>query len=56
LRENDAALADIAATTGLLYDTLRVARHLRNALAHGERANRDALGQSLTLFRPHADG
>ncbi len=56
MRENDAALADIAAATGLPYDRLRVARHLRNALAHGERVNRDALRRSLTLFRPHSDG
>ncbi len=56
MRENDAALADIAAAIGLPYDRLRVARHLRNALAQGERVNRDALRQSLTLFRPHADG
>lgn len=40
---SDAALADIARVSGVPFEKLRVARHLRNALAHGDPVNRDAL-------------
>ncbi len=47
---SDAALRDIAESTGLDFETLRVARHLRNALAHGEPVNRDSLQRMLDVI------
>ena len=40
---SDASLQQIAEVTGTKFETLRVARHLRNALAHDEAVNRDTL-------------
>ena len=46
----DAALTEIAEATSVPYETIRIWRHLRNALAHGERVNRDQLAtQILTI-------
>lgn len=42
---HELALQDIADSTGVAYETLRIARHLRNALAHGEKVNRKTLVQ-----------
>jgi hypothetical protein len=47
---HDLALRDVARSTGLEYETLRVARHLRNALAHGENVNRATLARYLSMF------
>jgi hypothetical protein len=44
---HDAALRDVADSTGVKFETMRVARHLRNALAHDDPVNRD------TLLRHH---
>lgn len=44
---HDAALRDVADSTGVKFETMRVARHLRNALAHNDPVNRD------TLLRHH---
>ena len=40
---SDAALTHIAAETGIAYEGLRIARALRNALAHGDPVNRETL-------------
>jgi hypothetical protein len=40
---HDAALRDVADSTGVPFETMRVARHVRNALAHGEPVNRETL-------------
>lgn len=47
---HDGALRDIAAETELDYKVLRTARHLRNALAHGEAVNRQALTRHLEIL------
>lgn len=44
---HDAALRDVADSTGVTFETMRIARHLRNALAHDDPVNRD------TLLRHH---
>ncbi len=40
---HDAALGELAEATGIDYQTLRTARNLRNAIAHGDNVNRDTL-------------
>ncbi len=42
---SDLALREVADATGIDYETLRIARHLRNALAHDEPVNRGTLGE-----------
>jgi hypothetical protein len=51
---HDLALQDVARSTGLEYEDLRVARHLRNALAHGENVNREALSRYLSILAERA--
>jgi hypothetical protein len=48
---HDVALRQVAKATGLEYETLRVARSLRNALAHGEAVNRQSLERHLEILR-----
>lgn len=48
---HDVALRQIADATDLDYRDLRVARSLRNALAHGEAVNRETLQRHLDLLR-----
>lgn len=48
---HDMALREIADATGVAYETLRISRHLRNALAHGEVVNRDNLERHLGILR-----
>lgn len=50
---NDAALSDIANDLDLDFGALRICRHLRNAVAHGEPVNRKSLAHHLDLLRPH---
>jgi hypothetical protein len=51
LREmDDLALREVANSTGVSFETLRRCRHLRNALAHGERVNRAALEEHHALL------
>ncbi len=47
---HDVALADVARSTGIEYESLRVARHLRNALAHGESVSRETLARHLSIL------
>lgn len=47
---DDAAVRHIAEAIGLEYETLRIARHLRNALAHDEPVNRDNLIRYLQIL------
>lgn len=47
---SDLALRQVADATGIDYETLRVARHLRNALAHDEPVNRETLGRYLQIL------
>jgi predicted Mrr-cat superfamily restriction endonuclease len=42
---SDAAVRQVAEASGVEFETLRVARHLRNALAHDEPVNRAALAR-----------
>lgn len=44
---SDAALRDVAEHTGLLYETLRIARHLRNAITHDDPVNGDTVRKYL---------
>lgn len=51
LREmDDAALREVANSTGMTFETLRRCRHLRNALARGERVNRATLEEHHALL------
>lgn len=47
---HDGALHHISDQTGLDFRTLRTARHLRNALAHGETVNRQNLVKHLEIL------
>ena len=42
---SDAAVRQVAEASGVEFETLRVARHLRNALAHDEPVNRETLAR-----------
>lgn len=42
---SDSAVRQVAEASGVEFETLRVARHLRNALAHDEPVNRDTLAR-----------
>jgi hypothetical protein len=42
---SDAALRQVADASGIEFETLRVARHLRNGLAHDEPVNRNTLAR-----------
>lgn len=44
---SDNALREIASETGHRYESLRILRHLRNAIAHDEPVNRELLEQRL---------
>ncbi len=48
---SDAVLREIADTSGVDYETIRIWRHLRNALAHGDRVNSDQLATQLPLIQ-----
>lgn len=48
---NDAAVHHVAEATAIPYETLRIARHLRNALAHGDGVNRDTLAKHLAILK-----
>lgn len=48
---HETALSEVSAATGVEVDALRTCRHLRNALAHGDRVNREALSRYLPLLR-----
>ncbi|MGZ5408349.1 MAG: hypothetical protein ACXWDG_11275 [Aeromicrobium sp.] len=52
---SDAALHEIAASSGVPYESIRIWRHLRNALAHGDRVNRDQLAEQLVLIQQLAE-
>jgi hypothetical protein len=47
---SDFALRQIADAAGVDYETLRLARHLRNALAHDEPVNRETLRRYLDIL------
>lgn len=47
---SDVAVRQVAEAVGLQYETLRVARHLRNALAHDDPVNRDTLAEYQQLL------
>jgi hypothetical protein len=51
---HDAALHDVADSTGVAFETMRVARRLRNAIAHGEAVNRDNLVRHLEILNEAA--
>jgi hypothetical protein len=51
LREMDQhALEEVCSSTGIPYETLRVCRHIRNALAHGDPVNRDSVVKHFTFL------
>ncbi len=47
---DDAALRDVSESTGIAYEAMRVARHLRNALAHDDPVNRESLLRHLQIL------
>ncbi len=51
---SDEALHVVAKRSGISFEDLRVARHLRNALAHDEPVNRERLAQHLNLLTESA--
>jgi hypothetical protein len=53
---SDAALRDVADAAGIEFETLRVSRHLRNALAHDEPVNRDTLLRYLGILTEGVNG
>lgn len=52
---SDLAVRQVAEAVGLQYETLRVARHLRNALAHDDPVNRDTLAEYQRLLNGALD-
>lgn len=48
---SDAAVRHVAEATAIPYETLRISRHLRNALAHGDSVNRETLTRHLAILR-----
>ena len=52
---HDTALQQVADATGIDYQSMRVARHLRNALAHGDPVNRERLVEHHRLLAAVVD-